>query len=176
MKFIKNKKVTLIFTSIAVFLLLFIASCDKEEEEDDPTSDYKTVIIDHHGFDFSAGISDTVNWQNNDGETVSWQPGGGNHPSYPNNDQYIWFRNDVVDTVSNKNQTKDFGDVDIATITNIPTQWDTTPNINPLLTGHVIVAKCFDGYVKFEVLSADENNFWPAQVKYYFSATSTFDQ
>jgi hypothetical protein len=160
-------------------LPFFITNCGKDDdngEEDNPSSSfYTTATISHAGFDFSAGICDTVNWQNNDGETVSWQPNGGNDSTYPNNDKYIWFRNDAIDTVTYKNQTKNMGNVEISTITNVPTQWDTAPYINPLLTGHVIVAKCFDGYVKFEVLSADTSDFWPAQVKYYFSTTSTFD-
>ena len=165
-------------SSFLVGTMIFVGSCKKSDGlanvEHLTSSGYKTVTVQHYGFDFSAGVADTVNWANNDGETVGWQPGGANNPSYPSYDKYIWYRNSELDTVSYLNQTKDMGVIDITTVKNVPSQWDTVPYINPLLVGHVIVAKCRDGYVKFEVLSADTTMFWPAEIKYYFSSGSTF--
>ena len=123
---------------------------------------------------FSEGISDTVTWENNDGETINWQPGSATHPDYPNWDAYIWWRNSQIDTVTYKNQTKDMGEVAISTVTQVSGEWDTIPGILPLLPGHTIVAKCYDGYVKFEVISIDSVE-WEAQVKYYFSENTTFE-
>lgn len=165
--------------SILLTLIISIVGCEKEEDDkgNDPSVyQYPTATISHNGFDFSGGISDTVNWENNDGETVMWQPGYyGTHPDYPNNDEYIWWRNSYIDTVNYKNQTKDMGIVALSTVTQFSGAWDTVPGILPLLAGHTIIAKCRDGYVKFEVISADTSAIWPALVKYYFSESTTFE-
>ncbi|NQV03247.1 MAG: hypothetical protein HQ542_11415 [Bacteroidia bacterium] len=152
--------------------LIVIVGCKKKEA--DSSTFYSTATITHDGFDFSEGTIPNI-WENFDGETILWQPGSGNNPGYPNNDAYIWWRNSSVDTINFKNQTKDMGIVDMSTVNQVPGDWDTVPNILPLLPGHVIVAKCRDGYVKFEVISADTSSVWPAQVQYYFSVSTTFE-
>jgi len=69
----------------------------------------------------------------------------------------------------------------MSTVTTAPadTEWDASPNITPLLVGHTYVAKCYDGYVKFQVLSVPADpatEEWDVGVKYYYSATTTFDK
>ena len=66
------------------------------------------------------------------------------------------------------------GAVDISTIREVPAEWDKSPLIPPLLQGHTIVAKCYDGYVKFQVISVDPLEE-SALVEYSFSADTTFD-
>lgn len=166
----KNSRAKFIFSILLT--LIVVVGCKKKEA--DRSIFYLTATITHEGFDFSAGGIPAI-WQDADGETIGWQPGSGINPGYPNNDAYIWWRNSSVDTINFKNQTKDMGIVDLSTVTQVPGDWDTSPNILPLLPGHVIVAKCRDGYVKFEVISADTSSVWPAQVNYYFSGNSTFD-
>ncbi|NOZ46732.1 MAG: hypothetical protein GXO79_08105 [Chlorobi bacterium] len=143
------------------FVVAAFISCNKN---DDFT--YPEATITHFGFDFSAGISDTVNWTNNDGEVISWYPGGGTNPNYESG---YWWRNDQNGL---SNEQKDFGTVGLSTISGAPADWDTL--INPLLAGHSYVVKCQDGYAKIEVLSLSDSD-WEAKVKYYFSKTSSFD-
>ena len=126
-----------------------------------------TVTIGHDGYDFSANQAGYSS--NYDGETISWQPGSGNNPDYPNNTSYLWWR------PNNSGRTRDMGAVTLASVTTIPTTWDTSPNIPALIVGHVIVAECPDGYVKFKVISVDANSMnWDVEVEYEFSSTGTF--
>ena len=156
-------------------LLLVLAVIFTACEEDDDTNNYKQAEINHYGFDFSAGAADMDNWENNDGETISWQPGAAQHPDYPSNDVYIWWRNSAV-SQDGINLTRDMGPVELSSVKEAPAEWDAAPDILPLLEDHVVVAKCRDGYVKFKVLSADTANFWTANVEYYFSETAQFDE
>ena len=50
-----------------------------------------------------------------------------------------------------------------------------SPTIPALVVGHTIVAKCRDGYVKFEVLTTDVAD-WSVTVKYFYSTDATFAQ
>jgi len=162
---------TFIFCMVVVSLAFI--GCKKKTTDRSPS--YLLTTITHEAFDFSAG-GIPADWNNADGETIGWQPGSGVNPNYPNNDIYIWWRNSQLDTVTYQNMTKDMGIVDMASVTQAPGSWDLSPNILPLLAGHVIVAKCKDGYVKFEVVSANASTLWPAQVYYYFSSSATFSE
>jgi len=167
------KKLGLTFIlGLALGSIVFVG-CKKKTADRSPS--YLLSTITHEGFDFSAG-GIPADWNNADGETVGWMPGSGVNPNYPNNDIYIWWRNSHLDTATYQNMTKDMGIVDMASVTQVPGSWDVSPNILPLLAGHVIVAKCKDGYVKFEVVSADPTGVWPAQVYYYFSSSATFSE
>ncbi|MFC1771472.1 hypothetical protein ACFLZV_06270 [Candidatus Margulisiibacteriota bacterium] len=168
-----NKRTVIIFCAILIPLLLTIG-CTKAEEE--ALSNYITAVVDHFGFDFSEGIA-TAN--NSDGETIDWLPGGGTHPSYSNWVGNLWWRNTSLDQVNYKNQTKDYGQVSLASVTSAPSEWDVTPN--PLIPGHIFAAKCADGFVLMEVLAVGTANIpeaadkiWPAKVKYIFTTSSTF--
>jgi hypothetical protein len=139
------------------------------------TASYPEATITHSGFDFSEGT--TGEYPTYDGETISWQPDlmGANHPDYPRDSDYIWWRNIHLDNVNSISQTKDMGAVDISTVRTVPAEWDKSPLIPPLLVGHTIVAKCNDGYVKFQVISIDSAAEWTARVKYWYSPDTTFD-
>ncbi len=149
----------------------FVAEICIGEETSTPTlsgsgTSYREATLSHSGFDFSEGT--TGDSLINDGEIIFWQPGGGTHPSYPRDSGYLWWRN-----ANHASQTKDMGAVDIATVREVPAEWDKPPLIPPLLMGHTIVAKCYDGYVKFQVISidtADES----VRVKYWYSTDTTF--
>jgi hypothetical protein len=132
-----------------------------------PTS-YPEATLTHSGFDFSEGT--TGEYSTYDGEVIFWQPGAATHPDYPRDSGYLWWRNTRLDDVNHASQTKDMGAVDIATVREVPAEWDKPPLIPPLLVGHTIVAKCYDGYVKFQVISIDES----VRVKYLYSPDTTF--
>ncbi len=133
---------------------------------------YLEANITHSGFDFSEGT--TGEYSTYDGETISWQPDGATHPDYPRDSDYIWWRNTNLDDVNFESQTKDMGAVDLSTVRTVPAEWDKSPLIPPLLVGHTIVAKCNDGYVKFQVISIDSVE-WTARVKYWYSPDTTFE-
>ncbi len=164
--------------ALLAIVAFFSAGCDPSGSNPTGTeSTYATATLTHMGFDFSAGQSDTVNYQNNDGETIQWQPDGGD-TLYADFTEFIWWRNSLV---TGANRTKDLGTVALSTVTSVDTSWDVSPAILPLLVGHTIVAGCNDGFVKFQVISADTSwdggaNLWPAQVRYHYSPTTTFDR
>ena len=181
------KKIILLLTIFASFT--YFISCDKEStnKDDNPilidTTDndsiddleYKIDTVEHFGFDFSAGKKDTTsNWElnMNDGDVIGWHSGRGDNPSYPSYSSYIWYRNSELDEVNYESQIKNYGDVDINSITSISTQWDTL--IDPLQPGFVFGAKCRDGYVLFEVVEVVDTVMWRARLKYKFSATNSF--
>lgn len=162
--------------ALSVLLSVFMwVGCDDDDNPSGSSGIGTEAVVTHYGFDFSAGVADTLDYQNNDGETISWQPDGGAIAGYPNNDAYIWFRNSGA---SGTNRTRDLGAVSLSSVTSVDTTWDVSPDIMPLLPGHVIVAACNDGFVKFEVLSADTSSsgmiVWPALVRYVFSTTLPF--
>ena len=135
---------------------------------------YPEATLTHSGFDFSEGT--TGESLIRDGEVIYWQPGhAGTHPDYPDYSEYLWWRNTHLDDVNRASQTKDMGAVDIATVREVPAEWDKPPLIPPLLVGHTIVAKCYDGYVKFQVISIGTVNA-SARVKYLYSTDMTFDE
>jgi hypothetical protein len=82
----------------------------------------------------------------------------------------LWWRNDQIDTVNWQNQIKNYGQLDVTSISSISTQWDTI--IDPLFVGNVFGAACHDGYVLFEVIEVMD--MWEAVVKYKFSSTNSF--
>jgi len=132
---------------------------------------YSEATLTHSGFDFSECT--TGESLINDGEIIFWQPGAATHPDYPRDSGYLWWRNTHLDDVNRASQTKDMGAVDIATVRAVPAEWDKSPLIPPLLAGHTIVAKCYDGYVKFQVISVDPADE-SARVKYWYSPDTTF--
>jgi len=162
--------------SFICFLLLFYA-CKKDDKTTDPPANntaYQTVTLTHNGFDFSAGKTDTLNWQNNDCDLIGWHSGIlGSHPTYASNTTYTWIRNDQVDTVNYQTWIKNYGNVDETTITSTTVNNDSI--IDPLFVGDVWVVKCHDGFAKFKVLSVD-GVAWEASVKFVYTASSTFSE
>jgi sugar lactone lactonase YvrE len=138
------------------------------------TTSYQEATLTHSGFDFSEGT--TGEYPTYDGEIISWQSDlmATPHPNYPRDSDYLWWRNLHLDDVNHASQTKDMGAVDISTVRTVPADWDKSPLIPPLLVGHTIVAKCYDGYVKFQVISVDPVD-WSARVRYSYSADAVFD-
>jgi pimeloyl-ACP methyl ester carboxylesterase len=154
----------------------FVAEICIGEETPTPTpsgsgTSYLEATLTHSGFDFSEGT--TGEYPIRDGEVIFWQPGAATHPDYPDYSGYLWWRNTHLDDVNRASQTKDMGAVDIATVRAVPAEWDKSPLIPPLLMGHTIVAKCYDGYVKFQVISVDPADE-SARVKYWYSTDTTF--
>jgi len=133
---------------------------------------YTEGNLTHSGFDFSQG--NTGEYPTHDGEIIGWQPGAATHPDYPRDSEYVWWRNTHLDDLNRSSQTKDMGEVNLSTVREVPAAWDMSPLIPPLLVGHTIVAKCSDGYVKFQVISIDSVD-WTARVKYWHSPGTTFD-
>jgi len=138
------------------------------------TTSYPEATLTHSGFDFSEGT--TGEYPTYDGEIVFWQSDlmASTHPDYPRDSGYLWWRNLHLDNVNSESQTEDMGAVDISTVRTVPAEWDKSPLIPPLLVGHTIVAKCYDGYVKFQVISVDAADE-SAHVRYSHSADTVFD-
>lgn len=157
-------------TALLMLASLAIAGCpgDSTGPDENPIA---ALLTHENGFDFSAGEPDP-NFTNNDGDVIVWQPGDSqpNSTEYPNG-EYVWWRNDL--TNGGMNATVDMGAVELSSVTTPPTAWETPPNITPLLVGHVYVAKCHDGYVKFRVTAVDTQN-WTANVEYVYTSGSSF--
>jgi len=160
-------------TLVILSSIVLLASGCKESDPTQPDITVVETILNHFGFDFSAGTPDTVNFNNNDGETIAWMPGGGTNPSYPGYGSHIWYR---TSNNPSMNETKDLGIVDLSSVTAVPDVWDVSPLIPPLLVDHVIVAACRDGFVKFKVMTTDTTGLWPARIRYVFSATRSFPE
>lgn len=151
--------------ALAAFVLVLVGCSEDSTGLDEEAI---TATLTHNGFDFSEGKSDTVSYANNDGDVIVWQPGySGTSP-----DNTLWWRNDQT-TTDGSNATADMGAVDLASVTQVPGQWEEVPDIAPLVVGHVYVAKCHDGYVKFEVTGLD-TQAWTATVNYVFITGTTF--
>ena len=165
MKFNILKSVSILF----VVFSIFIVGCN--ESDDVENDSFTTTIVDHFkGFDFSENKA-----QDSDGAVIGWQPGGATHPNYTNDGEYLWWITRSI-TGDTTNKTKDMGVVNLSSITEAPTNWELSPNITPLIVGHVYVAKCIDGYVKFKVLSVNLTaDNWPVEIEYSFSSTSIFE-
>jgi hypothetical protein len=151
---------------------IMFGACNNNSSTGPEKSDsaYKTVTINHHGFDFSASKADTVNYSNNDGYTTFWSPAGGHMG------EGIWFSTFIW-----PNRTQNKGNVDIHSITSIDTTaaaWDLQPS--SLAKNNVVVAQCIDGFVKFQVMADVDttisNFFWAVQVKYLFSTKPSFTE
>jgi hypothetical protein len=133
---------------------------------------YREAALNHSGFDFSLG--ETGEYPTFDGEIISWQPSAEDHPDYPRDAGYLWWRNTHLDDQNRVSQTRDMGSVDLASVRAVPAEWDRSPLIPPLLEGHTIVARCHDGYVKFQVISVDPEAE-SVVVRYFHSPDATFD-
>ena len=149
---------------------LLIIGCSDNSTGPKNEGSYITATITHMGFDFSAAKSDTINWNNNDGETIVWSPIGETTQSG------IWFRTSV-----NPNRTQSLGKVNIYEIASIDTsaaEWDTQPP--SLSKNDVVIAQCLDGFVKFQVTAdvdtSASNLLWGIQVKYLFSNVPSFTE
>lgn len=153
---------------VALLVVFGVAACNPFSSSSDGS--YKTAELGHFGFDFSAG-EEPIQYTDSDGEVIGWQPGGEMHSDYPSG-EHLWWRNDQV-TEGTPNETRSMGAVDIESVKEAPATWEVSPNITPLLVGHVYVAKCRDGYVKFEVTALDLEE-WTATVKYMFSSSRSF--
>jgi len=161
-------KTKIIVISAFLFsLLLSCSTCDifRDIESDDFTIDTLT----HSGFDFSLGnVPSDVNYLLSDGETINWCPDTQNpNPNYTNWDKWNWWRTSDFSTEYQKN----YGNVDLNTISSAPDVWDNV--IDPLLKDNCYVVKCNDGYAKFKVLSVGFHDF-DVEVKYQFSDTKNF--
>lgn len=155
-------------SALVIISMLFIISCDETTlPVDDDSTNYPGAFLTHNGFDFSVGKTNDL-WEENDGETISWYPGDGEHPDYPR-DEYIWWRS------SGTTKIKDYGVVDMSTVLTVPSSWDAV--MNPLLDGHVYVVQCQDGYAKFKVVYYDINSDqWNVKVNYYYTSSTSFDK
>jgi len=132
---------------------------------------YREATLTHSGFDFSLGA--TGEYPTYDGEIITSQPSAEDHPDYPRDSGYLWWRNTHLDDQNRVGQTRDMGPVDLASVRSVPAEWDKSPLVPPLLVGHTIVARCYDGYVKFQVISVDPL-VEEVLVRYFHSPDATF--
>ncbi|MDF0593460.1 hypothetical protein P0O24_07680 [Methanotrichaceae archaeon M04Ac] len=132
---------------------------------------YREATLTHSGFDFSEGT--TGEYPSYDGEIITWQPSAEDHPDYPRDSGHLWWRNTHLDDLSFSSQTRDMGPVDLASVRSVPAEWDESPLVPPLLVGHTIVARCYDGYVKFHVISVDPEAE-EVLVRYFHTPRATF--
>lgn len=157
----------IIFLAILIMSTLGSQSCKLFHDRDIVIDNFTTDTLTHSGYDFSSGnIPSDYNLA--DGETINWCPDYQNpNPNYINNDQWIWWR-----TSESSELQKDYGNVELNTISSAPDVWDNV--INPLLKDHCYVVKCNDGYAKFKVLSVGFYD-WDVEIKYQFSVSNNFN-
>jgi hypothetical protein len=163
----------LFLTTTLIAFAGLAATCGSSSSPDTQPAGYGTqAVLTHSGFDFSSGT--TGAGPGYDGETVNWVPDGGVNPTYPNMDQWIWWRNTHL--ALGVNRTQDMGMVPLESVSMVLGVWDVGAGIPPLRVGHVIVAACDDGYVKFRVDAVNNANTqpWDATVTYVWSSTTTF--
>lgn len=162
-----NKK---LFIPFIVILITLISACKLFDVDDNPVVTYSTATITHSGFDFSAGISDTIDWQNNDGDVVNWSPVN------PQKRDKLWWRpgSGIAQELPPNNSQKNMGNLSLESIIDIPSTFDADPD--PLEIGNSYVVKCFDGYAKFKVLELGDNDHWWAKVKYEYTSGNRFDK
>lgn len=132
-----------------------------------------TATLTHAGFDFSTNTFLTLENQlpgdeflkKMDGTIVVWDPFG----PWTDTASQVWFWSQVE---PDYNRVADLGagSLDSVTDATAVTFPETSP---PLVPGHVYVAQCRDGYVKFKVSAVDPGQF-TAQVEWAFSAAGTF--
>jgi len=141
----------------------------------DGSATVKTATLTHSGFDFSedaGGSPTTGDVENSDGEIIGWSPA----PTvWDNGDgNSVWWRSD--ENTETTNYTKDMGEVTLASVTSVPTEWDgtTDASLPPLQVGHVYVVKCLDGYAKFLVKAVRVDPAWEADVDYVYTSGSSF--
>ena len=154
----------LIIYSIFLTILLGSGCCDILCPCDDIEDFTKATLTEDLGYDFSTGQPTSSNLS--DGGIIGWCPVGQN-PNYKSYDQWLWWRT----SNNNTEYQKDYGNIDLNTITKTPDNWDSV--INPLLTNHCYVIKCNDGYVKFKVTDTKLNEE-KVEVEYKFSDTKSF--
>lgn len=154
----------LLLFSILFTLLIGNGCCDLICPCDDNVEYEKAILTEDPGYDFSAGSSST-NTNLADGGIIGWCPVGQNQ-NYKSYDQWLWWRTSESDELQ-----KDYGSVDLSTISQAPDTWDSV--INPLLEDHCYVVKCKDGYVKFKVTDVrlDKED---VEVEYLYSTTKNF--
>lgn len=166
----KNKTLsallTLAFTIFAIFSFL---GCSTTSSSSATTG---TLTLTHGGSDFSEGIGNVENegTGETDGDIITWVPSTGEMYSKVNAmASTLYYRNWAC--TSTENYVKSYGDVELSTITSIPTTWDhPSPQ---LATSYAYVIKCQDGYAKFKVSSLNYTS-WEADVEYEFTAGSSF--
>ena len=154
----------LIFYSIFFTIMIGNGCCDILCPCDDVDDLETAILLEDPGYDFSEG-SQTSDSNLADGGIIGWCPVGQN-PDYKSYDQWLWWRTSESDELQ-----KDYGSVDLSTISQAPDTWDSV--INPLLEGHCYVVKCKDGYVKFKVIDARVDKE-QVEVEYLYSSTKNF--
>ena len=128
----------------------------------------------HNGFDFSENV--IPDWNNTDLYTVWWT--NYTYPTGYKNGDAVW----ATSWDSSIVPVKDQGDVSLASVKTIPTDWTATSSLvdYPLLLNHVYISKARDGYVKFKVLSLpplpiDPNiNNVTIEVEYIYTSGNSF--
>ena len=167
----KNTTSGLVIVSVFVlFSLLASLGCGTTTSSSSATSG--TLTLTHGGSDFSEGIGDveTEGTGETDGDIISWQPSTGEMYSRVNAlASTLYYRNWAV--TSTENYVKGYGDVELSTITAIPSTWDHPSPV--LATSYAYVVKCQDGYAKFKVSSLNFNS-WEADVEYEFTTGNAF--
>ena len=158
-----------------LFCLAVLVICSGQSCFPLPNSDskVKSAILNHFGFDFSAGVGgsqETGDVENADGEIIGWSPA----PTVwtDGDGDSVWWRSRA--NTSDTNFTKDMGQVSLASVTAVPAAWDgtTDTSLPPLQVNHVYVVKCLDGYAKFLVkeILAD----WQVRVDYQYTSGNSF--
>lgn len=156
----------------------FNGSCFVVEELTPKSSQ---VTLTHDGFDFSAGAT-AANWDVTDGYLTVWT-----NQDYPSGHAYgsgIWWS--PYDTSSTETPIQDMGEVALASVTTIPTNWTyvSGTGVYPLMVNHTYVVKARDGYGKFKVVSisgleyAQNNNWdpyrWQVVAEYGYTSGTSF--
>jgi len=136
----------------------------------------KRLTIGHSGgVDFSENNTN-VEWEKQDGYTVTWSPSG-KYVAGEKNGNGVWYQNNVSDTTNTYIYIQSLGKVKLSSVTSVDiTAWhpyDTA--LKSLQKDNVYVVKTKDGYAKFKVLSIDfTSNNWNFKAEYQYSQTTSF--
>ncbi|MFH1386480.1 MAG: hypothetical protein ABIH50_02320 [bacterium] len=167
------------FAFLLAFVVLFTYGCALVS-----STTYSTATLSHFsGFDFFTGTQ-TDEAGKSDGAICNWNPAGVttevNGTTYIDGSIYLWWSGAFSTLGGNFNQ-KHMGAVALSTITTVPSTWESGSEIWPLLEGHSYVVKCTpEGYAKIYVTKIDTLEVaagtWEADVEYYYTAGTTFNQ
>ncbi len=158
------------FAVLTLFIVtaLLLSGCGKEKKD----TIYPGALLTSTGFDFSAGA--LISNEFSDGRVVVLAPPPNATPAGMDAG-YLWFW-PVLNT-SSQNYTRDMGEVELESVNLVPGDWDGGPGVplQPLITGHVYITKCKDGYVKFLVKALDPSKA-EMGVEYSYSSTESFSK
>ncbi|MBU0995852.1 MAG: hypothetical protein KJ737_25435 [Proteobacteria bacterium] len=174
-----NKEKALLISVKQIFLigimclgLITTIGTGSGDDDKNGSSTGTEATLKHEGFDFSAGVV-PENGEDSDGDTINWVPDPSMYLDGASYGDGVWWRS--KENTASENFSKDLGEVDLDSLTDIPTIWDGGTGIAliSLQENHVYIVKCKDGYAAFLVKSIDLDT-WDVAVDYIYTSGTSF--